>query len=408
MLEILQKVIVPVIAIFFGFCIWYFKERFYFRKEKTLILAEMEYMPIHYGKNLEVIKRLSMSESISPSLFYLKRLKVYESSIIFSEDTYRKIHNRNLARDIYYLKTHIRNRNVEVDSFCEFVSQNMGKNSMHKALIYDHYISLLLTNHQFMATECDNIYNRHRKFKMSKKEKVIEASNKKQDENFKEIISNSDFNKTYLLQKKKFVFVGMPSSGKSTIAKIYGELLDKQILNCDDYYDKILNDPSCNLAKQFYNLKFPENKNDEFIKCENGSEQFIKHYGEDLFREFEEFVNIEILTKNINTDVILDLPGKIFMNEKIRKKLLELNYLSIYLNVDKDVLVKRLSNNNSWSKRSTYRIAEENGMGWQKLFEKDYQERCDVYAKADLNYPINNNENPEFTVRKLTRLVLEN
>ncbi|MCW3786444.1 shikimate kinase [Plebeiibacterium sediminum] len=202
------------------------------------------------------------------------------------------------------------------------------------------------------------------------------------------------------LSNINFVFVGMPSSGKSTIARLFSSMLNKKILECDQYYDQILNTPESDIAIEYYRLRFPDQKDGHFKKC-SGSEDFIKEYGETLFRDYEEFLNIDILTKEETSDLILDLPGKIFMRENYRHKLKELGYISIFLNIDKDVLIDRLSYENSWAKRSIYKIAEENGYGWKNLFNDDYNIRFDTYNKADIVYTINNNEAPEKTVENL-------
>lgn len=202
------------------------------------------------------------------------------------------------------------------------------------------------------------------------------------------------------LSKINFVFVGMPSSGKSTITSIFSLLLGKKTLSCDKYFDAIINNPSCNIAKKFYQLRFPQNSKPYFNKY-NGSEEFIKHYGEKLFRDYEEYLNINILENKEINQLMIDLPGKIFMREKYRQKLKEKNCITIFLNVDQNILIKRLSYNKNWMLRSVYKIAEESGYGWQKRFNDDFNERYNIYSKADIIYTINEDESSSSSVSNI-------
>ncbi len=207
-------------------------------------------------------------------------------------------------------------------------------------------------------------------------------------------------NRMHKLSEINFVLVGMPSSGKSTIARIFSSFLGKELLNCDEYFDQILNQPSNKIALDYFQLRFPNKKNEGFIRCE-GSEDFIKHYGEDLFRDYEEYLNIRTIEKKETTKLMVDLPGKIFMRKNFRQKLKEHKYVSIFLNVDKNILIQRLSDNQAWMQRSIYKLAEENGYRWKKLFNEDYNERYNIYSKADIIYNISQYESPMTSVNNI-------
>ncbi len=194
----------------------------------------------------------------------------------------------------------------------------------------------------------------------------------------------------------------MPGSGKTTLTNLLAKRLDKKIITGDQYYDYILQNPQLTISRLF--CKESNLGKDQFIPC-LGSEEFIKNYGEQLFRDFEACVNIDLLEKNRLGKSLLDLGGKVFINTDVRKKLKELNYTSVYLHVDKDSLLERLIVNDNWKKRSVYRIAEEEGFGWKTRFLKDFEERNVSYKMADIIYSINSSELAEKTLSNILKLI---
>ncbi len=84
------------------------------RRELRLLISEFEDMIRHINANIEVLDQIDLSMGI-PAIIHLEKMKIPESSIIFSSDTYRNIYNKH-SRLIYELRLIVRNINIEIDS----------------------------------------------------------------------------------------------------------------------------------------------------------------------------------------------------------------------------------------------------------------------------------------------------
>ena len=106
---------------------------------------------------------------------------------------------------------------------------------------------------------------------------------------------------------------GMMGSGKSSIGKILANKLDYNFIDIDKMIE---------------------------INAKKTIKKIFEEDGEEYFRDLEEKITINIL-KNKNT--IVSLGGGAIINKKIRDSIKKNSY-NIYLNVDVDILTKRLRN----------------------------------------------------------------
>ena len=155
--------------------------------------------------------------------------------------------------------------------------------------------------------------------------------------------------------KKNISLVGMMGSGKSIIGRELSKLYNIDFFDTDSEIEKETGDSI----------------NDIFL-----------NYGEVHFRNIEEKVCLKILN---NENCIISLGGGSVTNAKIRK-IIKKNSYSIYLNVDIDILYKRL-------KKSTKRPLlnynnNNNNNNKDKLLEL-YNERNKFYTNSNLEV-INN------------------
>ncbi len=118
----------------------------------------------------------------------------------------------------------------------------------------------------------------------------------------------------------------------------------------------------------------------KFIDTDNEIEKFIgmnietifSKYGENYFRKIEERICLKVLDYN---DCIISFGGGSILNAIVRKKINK-ESLSIYLKVDQNILVKRLS-------KSTKRPLLKN-TDTEVVINQLYKKRKNYYNKADL------------------------
>ena len=150
--------------------------------------------------------------------------------------------------------------------------------------------------------------------------------------------------------KGNIVFLGMMGSGKTTISKIVSQKLSLDYFDTDDELENKLG------------MKISE---------------IFSEKGEGYFRKFEEELTLELLKKK---NVIIALGGGAFLNNKIRKEVLD-NHLSIWLKWDNKVLLNRIKNSH---KRPIAFNSTKRDLS--KLIKK----RSNIYSKA--SYYVNCNE----------------
>ncbi len=113
--------------------------------------------------------------------------------------------------------------------------------------------------------------------------------------------------------KKNLVFLGMMGSGKSSIGLIVSKKLNLEFIDVDHEIEKKLN---MKISKIF--------END----------------GEKYFRKIEEEMTLKILK---NKKTVISLGGGAFLNNKIKKEILD-KHISFWLSWDPKTLLERIKN----------------------------------------------------------------
>ena len=152
---------------------------------------------------------------------------------------------------------------------------------------------------------------------------------------------------------KSLVLVGMMGTGKSTIGKEVAKKLKIEFVDTDT------------LIEDETNLTIAE---------------IFKKNGEKYFRELEEKIFLKI--KN-DKEKIISVGGGAFINDAIRKKILK-EYLSIWLNMNEDLIISRIQRN---AKKRP--MVDQNNI--EKSIKNLKKTRDPIYKLA--NYEINCNLN---------------
>ena len=142
--------------------------------------------------------------------------------------------------------------------------------------------------------------------------------------------------------KENIVFLGMMGSGKSTIGKIVSQKLNLEYFDTDGEIEK---------------------------KLDMKISKIFSEKGENYFRKFEEELTLELLKKK---NIIIALGGGAFLNNRIRKEILE-NHLSIWLKWDDKILLKRIKD--SYKRPIAFNSTNTDLI---KLIKK----RSNIYSKA--------------------------
>ena len=142
--------------------------------------------------------------------------------------------------------------------------------------------------------------------------------------------------------KKNLVFFGMRGSGKSCIGLLSARTLKLDFIDIDHEIEKELGTS----IKKIFEKK-----------------------GEDYFRKFEEKITLKKLKFN---SMVISLGGGAFENKNIRKEVLT-NHISFWLNLNTEILLKRIRNS---KKRPLVSNSTENEL--IDLIKK----RCNFYSKA--------------------------
>ena len=157
--------------------------------------------------------------------------------------------------------------------------------------------------------------------------------------------------------KENIVFLGMMGSGKTSLGAMISKKLRLNFFDTDDCIEK----ESGMKIWKIFELK-----------------------GEKYFREIEEKITLDILTKK---KIVISLGGGTFLNKKIREEILR-NHLSFWLNWDSKILIKRIINN---PKRPVaYKSSP------SELIDL-IKKRSNIYSKALYNINCNNLTKTEVT-----------
>jgi shikimate kinase len=152
---------------------------------------------------------------------------------------------------------------------------------------------------------------------------------------------------------KSLVLVGMMGTGKSTIGKEVAKKLKIEFIDTDALIEKETNQTIA---------------------------EIFKRNGEKYFRDLEEKTFLKI--KN-DKEKIISIGGGAFINESIRKKILK-EYLSVWLNMDEDLIIDRIKRN---SKKRP--MVDQNSI--EKSVKNLKKTRDQIYKLA--NYEVNCNLN---------------
>jgi len=164
--------------------------------------------------------------------------------------------------------------------------------------------------------------------------------------------------------KLNITLCGMMGSGKSAIGRILANKLDYNFIDVD---------------------KMIEDKTKKTIK------KIFEEEGEQYFRDLEEKITINILE---NKKTIISLGGGAIINKNIRNSIIKNSY-NIYLNVNIDILIKRLKNSKT------------RPLIYKKNLKKELINIIDIrekfYRKADLIIKNENNiiETTEKIIKKI-------
>ncbi len=156
--------------------------------------------------------------------------------------------------------------------------------------------------------------------------------------------------------KGNVVFLGMMGSGKSSIGFLVSKKLKLELFDIDKLIEK---------------------------KIDMKISQIFKIKGEEFFRNLEEKITLKILKKN---NVIISLGGGAFLNDKIRKEVLD-NHMSFWLKWSSEVLIKRIRNN--LDRPLTYKASDNELVDLIKkrsnIYTKAlYEIKCDELTKNDI------------------------
>ena len=114
--------------------------------------------------------------------------------------------------------------------------------------------------------------------------------------------------------KKNLILIGMMGSGKSTIGSLISKKLNIKFIDID------------NVLENDIKMKIVE---------------IFEKKGEKFFRDIEEKITLKILSSSNNN--VISLGGGAFINDKIRKEVLN-NNLSFWLNCYTQTLLNRIKN----------------------------------------------------------------
>ena len=167
-----------------------------------------------------------------------------------------------------------------------------------------------------------------------------------------------DLNK---FKKKNICIIGLMGSGKSIIGK--------------------------DLSK-YLNFKYYDSDKEIELKTKKSIKRIFNEEGESYFRDIEEEICIDLLTKN---NCVISLGGGSIINSKIRKVIKQNSY-SIYLQVKLKVLVDRLKN-------SKQRPLLNKNINKIEILKQLYLDRKIFYEKAD--FIVNNNNDKYLVLEKI-------
>ena len=144
---------------------------------------------------------------------------------------------------------------------------------------------------------------------------------------------------------KNVCLIGLMGSGKTVIGKELSQILDLNFIDTDHEIEK-------NIGKSI--------------------KKIFEEHGEGFFRNIEEQICLKVLE---NRNYIISLGGGSILNKNIRNSMKNNSY-SIFINVNTDIILKRLGNS---KKRPLL-----NNINKELTLRKLFNERIEYYNQADL------------------------
>ena len=160
---------------------------------------------------------------------------------------------------------------------------------------------------------------------------------------------------------KNICLIGLMGSGKTVIGKELSQILDLNFIDTDEEIEN-------NIGKSI--------------------KKIFEEHGESFFRKIEEQICLRVLE---NKNSIISLGGGSVINKNIRNSMKNNSY-SIFINVEPDIILKRLGNS---KKRPLL-----NNINKELILRNLFNERIKYYNQADLI--INNNFDKKEIIKKIT------
>lgn len=89
--------------------------------ERKLVLAELMDIRRHCLSNLDALSRIDLELGV-PSVIHFHKLKIIDSSVLFSSETFRNINTAHSPL-IYRLRIVVHNLNVEADAIIDYLTK---------------------------------------------------------------------------------------------------------------------------------------------------------------------------------------------------------------------------------------------------------------------------------------------
>lgn len=154
---------------------------------------------------------------------------------------------------------------------------------------------------------------------------------------------NKKIEKSDIENLTKTILVGLPAVGKSTLSDEFCRIIEKHTgvkivsVSSDLKFRAVRKDPNHHVIKKFMKeYKIPESDFHLLIKTND----FVKKYGEKIFRDLESAIIIDMLENGEFDGKIPNLGGKAMIHPKTAKAFKDKGYNVIYLKAD----VKTIAN----------------------------------------------------------------
>jgi shikimate kinase len=184
----------------------------------------------------------------------------------------------------------------------------------------------------------------------------------------------------------KFLLIGLPATGKTTILTECVNFLQKRDIDCNLIStDNLINQrikPEDSVIQQYEKDHGLKVSSDIFTETDP-SRAFIKIYGETAFRDLEERFLIDIIESSHENDWFdfgaraLTLPGVVKAVEAKKT-------VPIFLYAEHETIIARLEKDEGWKQRPTYMNAAEkssDGQGWKTNAEMHRKDRLAKYIE---------------------------